>query len=1313
MQVNNKKSFWFSLVLLFVISLVFWTQSRFPALDEKSQMGQRTNISALAFDVIVPLSSEQNHAERIAYTAINWGYTNWKGMTFGLLFAAAFLSLLSFLKFRESSSNQFINAIKGSLLGTPLGVCANCSTPVAFGMYRGGMPATSAISMLSSSPTLNIIVLTMSFTLLPLEMVVIKYLAVLIFVWCLVPLLVARTRASFKPIESAHNLEKPLLCNIDQVETWTQTIRSCLALFGRNLFYIVKRTVPFMLLAGLLGAIVIEFVSIDPILGSGWTLQALFLVALLAAFFPVPIAFDVIVCVGLLAMGVANTYIAAIYFALGVFSIYPALMIARDLSLRLSLYLMLTVVVLAMFSGLITEQVISQSHESQMKTVDSLTQANIQDKPVKEKLPLLDAKPLVRQAARLCHRLGEPEQYTCFGQFVVQVLSTQFSKDACFYLEDALAYKEVCEANFEYLRRSQEARSSESIESCALLSDRYRLACEYDLAFEQVANTQDLSYCNSLNDGESKLRCINEGLVLNIELFDNQEICGTIGEKIEGEDCIAFIERQRIENKLLARNDINACLEVNDGSSASAKQIQYCQGVLMVNQLEQGADLSLCDQVQGRFLKKQCAMFYRYLEFIRNGDIEACSQIEESSLKGKCVSATIQHLLLEQLENIRFDSIDRYQAIIEGGLNQQAGQVIFEAPEQNFKEDEYFKSGSAGKQQNEVLGIKSYPFTARAKTVQKSKKFVAVTGQSIGLNTSPAMQMTELFEPFNYGRGISAGDFNLDQWPDLVMAHHDHVSIYQNKGGTFQEALRLQFGSSISPMLVALADLNNDAWPELLVSFYGGESRIYGNQQGLFDSTHYITLKPEGHNLSMSVGFADPDKDGDLDMVLGGWSFGDLRHFNPVMSQNYFAENITLPGSDLPQFKLKPLAGVQGETLSVLLSDLNNDGVSDLVVANDLDSPDVVYTWRQGRYQLTQDDSLPQISSLNTMSLDSGDLNGDQKLDYFSVDMTFDDFEGVDYCLLNGIFSVEQCRQLQESEQAVHDGDVSWCAQYQNPSARNDCLSAQIIQLSKQSREGRYCEKIPKEEEVNRRLCAAASMDLPPKAKLTLEEYPKSEQQNVLLISGAQGFSTSAKQWNALDSYWSWNAKIADLDNDGWQDIYIGNGFLFGGLGRHLHSNVFLHNQQGSGFKRAEKTFGLEDYLNTPSFVYIDFDLDGDLDIIAHHVAANPGVFINQTDNNSIRFSLVDSRSGDSNVFESVVGAKVSLQYSVNKQSQQQVKELKLSGGFLSFDPVDASFGLASEAAVEQVNIQWPDGELSVLKDLFRAGLHYQITRRK
>ena len=64
----------------------------------------------------------------------------------------------------------------------------------------------------------------------------------------------------------------------------------------------------------------------------------------------------------------------------------------------------------------------------------------------------------------------------------------------------------------------------------------------------------------------------------------------------------------------------------------------------------------------------------------------------------------------------------------------------------------------------------------------------------------------------------------------------------------------------------------------------------------------------------------------------------------------------------------------------------------------------------------------------------------------------------------------------------------------------------------------------------------------------------------LLVGRGGGKFDERAVELGVDQSFWSWNAKFADLDNDGWQDIYVGNGFNFG---KEIHSNIFFHNQGG------------------------------------------------------------------------------------------------------------------------------------------------------
>jgi len=131
-------------------------------------MGLRTNFSSIAFDILLPVTDQQPVAERVAKTTVNWLYTNWKGMTFGLLFAAAALTILGSVKHRSFKS-PWLNTLSGMFIGAPLGVCVNCATPIAQGMYAAGARLETALATLVSSPTLNVIVLSMAFSLLPWE----------------------------------------------------------------------------------------------------------------------------------------------------------------------------------------------------------------------------------------------------------------------------------------------------------------------------------------------------------------------------------------------------------------------------------------------------------------------------------------------------------------------------------------------------------------------------------------------------------------------------------------------------------------------------------------------------------------------------------------------------------------------------------------------------------------------------------------------------------------------------------------------------------------------------------------------------------------------------------------------------------------------------------------------------------------------------------------------------------------------------------------------------------------------------------------
>ena len=102
----------------------------------------------------------------IVVTFLNWIHTNQQDMTFGLMIAILVMRLIPLLRdeIDRFVSQRFSATLAGALLGTPLGVCANCGAPIAFGIYKQGARMEAALATMIRSPTLNVVVLSMAFT---------------------------------------------------------------------------------------------------------------------------------------------------------------------------------------------------------------------------------------------------------------------------------------------------------------------------------------------------------------------------------------------------------------------------------------------------------------------------------------------------------------------------------------------------------------------------------------------------------------------------------------------------------------------------------------------------------------------------------------------------------------------------------------------------------------------------------------------------------------------------------------------------------------------------------------------------------------------------------------------------------------------------------------------------------------------------------------------------------------------------------------------------------------------------------------------
>ena len=115
-------------------------------------------------------------------------------------------------------------------------------------------------------------------------------------------------------------------------ESLLQAILETAKMILRNLWYVVLRTVPLMLLAGLLGAVVVHLLPMNTMLDFEPGVFSLLLVALVGIFLPVPIAFDIVVVAVLVSAGAPMLYSMTLLFVLGIFSIYPFFIVWNTIS---------------------------------------------------------------------------------------------------------------------------------------------------------------------------------------------------------------------------------------------------------------------------------------------------------------------------------------------------------------------------------------------------------------------------------------------------------------------------------------------------------------------------------------------------------------------------------------------------------------------------------------------------------------------------------------------------------------------------------------------------------------------------------------------------------------------------------------------------------------------------------------------------------------------------------------------------------------------------------------------------------------------
>jgi uncharacterized membrane protein YraQ (UPF0718 family) len=598
--------------------------------------------------------------------------------------------------------------------------------------------------------------------------------------------------------------------------------------------------------------------------------------------------------------------------------------------------------------------------------------------------------------------------------------------------------------------------------------------------------------------------------------------------------------------------------------------------------------------------------------------------------------------------------------------------------------------------------------------------FTRVEASSLGIDKPVEFSFRDMWPPFWEGRAISSGDIDRDGDLDIAIASTEvGLYLYANdgQGGFSRQMIDLGPLAEMSVFQSVLVDIDNDGWLDLFLGTYRQGNFIWRNVNGQFGPEPPRAVAGRDTDIiALSLSFADADRDGDLDVALGNWAAGWYRRIPGEESRNRVIWNDAgaLSGKDFTD-----LPGLPGETLSILWTDLDSDGAADLAVGNDFDIPDYFYRGdgAGGLVMIDHASGLIPHTTTTTMAIKTADLLNDGSPDIYLAQIAGRSsgvskklkMQSLDqYC--DAIVDPQAkatCAKNMEIKTWYKSGnnfDPTYANRCQQLEGRykDECRAMLVKDLAIQKEDPKICGLIPAGQPIPRAYCDAHFLPVraPQQAEVALT-HPQILRSNVLLSWQGDAYADVAGDVGLDVGGWSWDTKIADFDNDGWQDVYIVNGTWV--PNEVSPSNLFFHNQGDGTFEEQSGTFGLEDYLMTAVATQFDMDNDGDLDMLTHPVNGPLTIFRNNGQVRGIVFELTDmagNRDG--------IGAVLRLS---DATGRTQMREVQMGGGFMSFDAPRVHFGLGDEVRATKLSLRWADGSETVIEGQLDVGNTYQIKR--